>query len=464
MKSLEQIGDEDVEQFIGIRGWASSTPGIGGVIKLHVEDFVVDEVLSNGMRSRDCLTSPHIIPGAGGHLLCVLEKKNRDTLLCLSEIAAATGVKPAWIGVCGLKDKRGTTTQFVTIPLRRGEAPDTVRDLTLRNARLIPVKRMLRHVFPRMLARNEFKVAIRGVKHPPERAAERVDQTLASLRATGIPNFFGHQRFGVRRPISHVVGRLMVKGRLHDAVKTFITSHSKLEAEETRLAREVLRSQWSRRPSMDHLPPQLGYERRMLASLYAGREDYAEAMRALPLRLRRLLVQSYSSYLFNQTLSELLSTEHNLNDPVPGDMVAETDIYGLVKPKLLNVNRYNIQNIRERAAKGRLVVVLPVPGYEVEIPRGPKGEKMARILEQEKVGLKDFNTSGLPEARTRGAYRPVCFGPAVIELLSTSRENETCTVTLHLEIARGGYATSILREIMKSSSPLAYDGATVDRS
>ncbi len=77
---MEQIGDEEVEEFIGIRGWASSTPGIGGVIKLHVDDFVVDEVLSNGMRSRDCLTSPHIIPGAGDHLLCVLEKKNRDTL------------------------------------------------------------------------------------------------------------------------------------------------------------------------------------------------------------------------------------------------------------------------------------------------------------------------------------------------------------------------------------------------
>lgn len=184
----------------------------------------------------------------------------------------------------------------------------------------------------------------------------------------------------------------------------------------------------------------------------------------MPLRLRRLLVQSYSSYLFNQTLSELLSTEHNLNDPVPGDIVAETDLYGLVKPKILNVNQYNIQNIRERAAKGRLVVVLPVPGYDVEIPVGPKGETMARILEQERVSLKDFNTSCLPEARTRGAYRPVCFGPAVIELLSTSQENETCTVTLHLEITRGGYATSILREIMKSSSPLAYDGATIDRS
>ncbi|MFB0568263.1 MAG: tRNA pseudouridine(13) synthase TruD [Nitrososphaeria archaeon] len=463
MKSLEEIGGGEVEEFIGIRGWASSTPGIGGVIKLHVDDFVVDEVLSNGMKSNDFLVPPHIMPGAGTQILCVLEKRNRDTLLCLSGIAAAIGVGPASIGVCGLKDKRAVTTQFVTIPLKFREAAESVRKIILRNARLIPVKRVSRPVFPHMLARNEFKVRIRGVKHSPERAAEMVTETLALLRATGIPNFFGHQRFGVRRPINHVVGRLIVKGRLHDAVKTFVTSHSRLEVLETRLAREKVQTQWSRGGAPDQLPPQLEYERRILASLDRRKEDYLEAVRAFPLRLRKLLVQSYSSYVFNQTLSELLSTGDLLNDPVPGDLVAETDFCGLVKPKFLNVNQYNIQNIRERLVKGRLAVVLPVPGYQVEIPKGPKGELMARILDQEKVSLEDFNTSCLPEAGTRGAYRPVCLSAAAIKMLSTTHDNETCTVALHLEVSRGGYATSVLREFMKSSSALAYDGEPFDR-
>jgi len=463
VKSLEEIGDEEVEEFIGIRGYASSTLGIGGVIKLHADDFVVDEVLSNGMRSRDCLASTRIIPGTGDHLLCVLEKRNRDTLLCLSEIAAALGVSSASIGVCGLKDKRGAATQFITLPLKQKDVPDRVGELILRNARLIPVKRVSRRISPHMLARNEFRLRIVGVKYSHEHAAEMVAATLASLRANGIPNFFGYQRFGARRPINHVVGRLIVKGRLDDAVKTFITSHSKLEASETRLARQELRNQWSRGRSADQLPPQLEFERRVLASLDARGEDYAEAIRALPLRLRKLLVQSYSSHIFNHALSELLATGDRVNDPVPGDMVAETDLYGLAKPNVLKVNRYNIQNIRERALKGGLLVVLPVPGYRVEIPGGPKGEAMARVLDQEKVSLEDFNTSCLPEARARGAYRPVCLNAAVIELLSTTQENETCTVTLHLEITRGSYATAILREIMKSPSPLAYDGAAVDR-
>ncbi len=461
---MKEIGAREVEEFIGIRGWASSTLGIGGVIKLHVDDFVVDEVLSNGIKSHDFLVPPHMIPGAGDQILCVLEKRNRDTLLCLSEIAASIGVGPASIGVCGLKDKRAVTTQFVTIPLKIREAAERVSKIILRNARLIPVKRVSRPVFPHMLARNEFKVRIRGVKHSPERAAEMVAETLTSLRATGIPNFFGHQRFGVRRPINHVVGRLIVKGRLHDAVKTFIASPSRLEALETRLARERVQTQWSRGGAADQLPPQLEYERRALASLDERKEDYVEAVRALPLRLRKLLVQSYSSYIFNQTLSELLLTGDHLNEPVPGDLVAETDLYGLVKPKLLNVNQYNIQNIRERVAKGRLVVVLPVPGYQVEIPKGPKCELMARILDQEKVSLEDFNTSCLPEARTRGAYRPLCLSAAAIKLLSTTHDNETCTVALHLEVSRGGYATSVLREFMKSASPLAYDGEPFDRS
>jgi len=462
MKSLEGIGVGEVEEFIGIRGWASSTPGIGGVIKLHVDDFAVDEVLSNGMKSNDFSVPPHMIPGAGDHLLCVLEKRNRDTLLCLSGIAAAIGVMPASIGMCGLKDKRAVTRQFVTIPLKFREAAESVSKIILRNARLVPIKRVSGPVFPHMLARNQFNVRIRGVKHSPERSAEMVAKTLVFLKATGIPNFFGHQRFGIRRPVNHLVGRLIVKGRLRDAVKTFVTCSSRLEAPETRHARQELRAQWSRKDTANELPPRLEYERRLMAYLDEWKEDYVQAMRALPLRLRKLLVQSYSSYIFNQTLSKLLSTGSHLNDPVPGDLVAETDIYGLARSKFLKVNQYNVQNIRERVEKGRLVVVLPVPGYEVEIPRGPKGELMARILDREKLGLEDFKTSCLPEARTQGAYRPVFMNNTVIKLLSTTREDDTCTVALYLEVTRGGYATSVLREFMKSPSPLAYDGEPFD--
>ena len=44
-KATFELGDdEDIERYLGLHGWAHDSPGIGGLLKVRIEDFRVEEV------------------------------------------------------------------------------------------------------------------------------------------------------------------------------------------------------------------------------------------------------------------------------------------------------------------------------------------------------------------------------------------------------------------------------------
>ncbi len=57
----------------------------------------------------------------------------------------------------------------------------------------------------------------------------------------GIPNFFGHQRFGTTRPITHLVGKAISKGLFEEAVMIFLAKPSVHEHPASRQARLELK-------------------------------------------------------------------------------------------------------------------------------------------------------------------------------------------------------------------------------
>ena len=56
----------------------------------------------------------------------------------------------------------------------------------------------------------------------------------------GIPNFFGHQRFGTTRPITHLVGKALVQGDFEEAAMLFLAKPSVHEHPASRQARQEL--------------------------------------------------------------------------------------------------------------------------------------------------------------------------------------------------------------------------------
>ena len=104
-----------LEKDLGMRYYASDSPGIGGRLRSSPEDFVVEE-----------LPLPISDPN-GPYLICRLTKKNWELQQAVKEIAKHLGISHRRIAWAGTKDKNAVTTQFISIYDVTPEAVGLVR-------------------------------------------------------------------------------------------------------------------------------------------------------------------------------------------------------------------------------------------------------------------------------------------------------------------------------------------------
>lgn len=160
-------------------------PRAPGRIKVHPEDFVVEEI-------------PAYAPaGAGEHVFVRFTKTDRTTLDAMRMVARALGCDPREAGFAGMKDRRAVTTQTVSLHAPRGIRP---ADLAER-ARSLAIDGIVVHeatphghkMKAGHLAGNRFSIVVRDV---PRDSLAHVSEVLERTSRQGVPNAFGAQRFG----------------------------------------------------------------------------------------------------------------------------------------------------------------------------------------------------------------------------------------------------------------------------
>lgn len=156
-------------------------PGIGGQIRVHNEDFIVDEV-------------PAYEPcGEGEHVYFRVEKRGVSTGLLIKEIAANLGIQTKSISCAGLKDKHAIARQTLSV---FGVPEQAVQDLSLDDATVLWVNRHKNKLRTGHLRGNRFEIRIRNVD---QAATEHLPGIAAQLLSKGVPNAYGPQRFGYRK-------------------------------------------------------------------------------------------------------------------------------------------------------------------------------------------------------------------------------------------------------------------------
>lgn len=151
-------------------------PGIGGVIKREVEDFVVEEV-------------PAYLPcGQGEHLFLWVEKREMGAEYFGRQIAHRLGISPRDIGTAGMKDRRAVTRQWVSVP---ATCEPMLNQLEGDGLAVLQVSRHGNKLRPGHLHGNRFNILIRDVA-----AVEALEPILARIKDQGLPNYYGPQRFG----------------------------------------------------------------------------------------------------------------------------------------------------------------------------------------------------------------------------------------------------------------------------
>lgn len=197
--------------------------GVAGVIRQERKDFQVHEVAA------------YAPSGEGEHLYLLIEKEGLTTREVFVYLRDRMAIPEKDIGVAGLKDKHALTRQWFSIPRKYEGRVETLENLA--GARLIETGVHSNKLRVGHLKGNRFKILIRGIEleggGESERRGEgdrgregplssapqhtstpvaRAEAIFARLTTTGVPNYYGPQRFGLQG-MNPVKGYELVKAR-----------------------------------------------------------------------------------------------------------------------------------------------------------------------------------------------------------------------------------------------------------
>ena len=464
------------ERAAGIDYYVSDADGIGGRLRETPEDFRVRELEAFDPEPLGADT------GSYPELVVRVTLRDWDTNDFARRISDALGISRERVSWAGTKDKRAVTTQLFTL---REVDPDDLP--AIRGADIEPLGRAGRRLSFGDLAGNAFDIRVAdAVDEAPERVADVVSDLRAfggdaggaeDGAAVGVPNYFGQQRFGSRRPVTHRVGLAVVREDFREAVRLYAGNPSETEPDDTRAARARVDDafgvaggdagddagpaadgtgdgDWA--ACLDAIPGKLRFERSMVHRLAdrgvspdapPDHEDWRHALEAVPSNLQRLFVNAAQSSLFNRMLSERLRRGLPFDRPVAGDVVcfadgdAPDELYAPDTDRLQRVDADRVDVVTRHCERGRAFVTAPLVGTETDLGDGEPGAIEREVLDEAGVEPGDFALPG--EFDSTGTRRAILLRT---DLDVTVDDGDP---RFAFALPSGSYATVLLREFTK---------------
>ncbi len=225
-------------------------------------------------------------------------------------------------------------------------------------------------------------------------------------------NFFGYQRFGSRRPISHLIGKHIVKNYWEKAFE--LLCNYPFPTESSASIRRRIKWLYADEPLGNH--SFLGVEN---ACIYRH-ENPLNIIKCLPKEIVIFFINAYQSYLFNILLSRLWMK-----------LIAYHDL-----PKALEILRREYR-------------YLPILGSQTICFKPEIREIIDEVLEIEDIDQKSFCINDLRICE-KGSYRE-----SLTKVYDVSHNDINGYIKLSFALPPGSYATIVIRDIARCN-PILY--------
>lgn len=273
-----------------------------GYIRYSPLDFLVEEIAAKD-DVVEILPGPKVSPvpaDGAGTVYADLVKIAISTLDGVQRVVDALKLQPDQVRYAGIKDAVAVTAQRISI---RGASLQAVLDLQAPNVILKNVREGKGALSTGQLEGNRFTLFVRvGPKFDPVVFSNR----LSDVNHYGVINYYGPQRFGAPRYISHLFGLHLCRGDLDALLRTVFCGASPTELAyhaAKRAEAEKAYGDWkAMREVFETLPYSFRHELAMLSVLEKGGKP-AEAVYAVS-QQANLWARAYASYLANHLLSE----------------------------------------------------------------------------------------------------------------------------------------------------------------
>jgi len=391
----------NLDSQIGITIYSTEFNGIGGKIKVEPEDFQVTEIISQ--RAQNTINAKE------GYAVYKLKKKKIDTNHALSDVFRKKGIR---LKSLGLKDASAITEQFVC----SGNKGKTIENFSTDKYSLEKIGFAKKPLSKKDMISNHFKIKI----------SDCSDDLSSFVEYDKILNFYGYQRFGSKRPVTHLIGKAILQRDFNKAVELILSFTSPYDSKENTEIREKLSDKENYQKYFDQVPYQMDIEKIVLKEMIEH-GDALRAIRSIQISLRRFYIQAYQSFLFNQSLSLAFSDGEDMFEAQSGDVCF--DFHGIIGKYVKGLDQH---------------LALPFVGYSY-YKKTRFDYQISKILEQEEITPKDFFIKEMQEVSSEGGFRQTAIHCSDFSSYET---------TIEFSLSRGSFATILLREIMKPKDPI----------
>ena len=404
-------------------------PGIGGFLREKPEDFRVDELLAR---------KPS---GQGDYAWALIQKYGISTPELQRRLGSALAIHSEQIGVAGMKDKDAFTRQWISAPW--ADEPKLAA-AKIKDVEILQVERDDSPLWPGAHGGNRFDIHVRGVGDEKAELA-KAQAIVSELTRRGVPNFFGAQRFGIRREMAEM-GRRLLLGDAEGALALLLGAPSALEGDLR--ARQFRKAYEEGRFSeaLASVPGRLSGERRLL-ELLAARRPKRWVANHIALPTRRFALSAWQSLQFNRVVARRLQQidiaqvgDWLLPEPTTTDATHDSG----AKPRQCSDAALDQPAVTALA----LHPTAPLFGDTVELAAGEPGTIEQAVFAESKIAREKLRRPvGLA---LYGERRPARF----IARDFTVTAPDTGTLRFQFTLPPGSFATTLLAEVMKDAQPV----------
>jgi len=432
----------DFDKNIGIENYFTSTPGIGGKLRSITNDFIVEEIFQFPAEKKD-----------GEFVIAEILSKNWETHTLVKALSKKLYISRKRIGFAGTKDKRSYSKQLMSF---QNISKEKLSNIKIKDVEINNIYRSDKSIKIGKLYGNRFKITIKNIDK--NITSNNIQNTVSHLdKQGGFPNFYGIQRFGVIRPITHLIGKYITQGDFKKAVMVYVANPMNGESEETYKLRLELERTLDFSKALHSYPKYLNFEKAILNKLAANPDDFVSALKELPRNLLTMFINAYQSYIFNKILSKRISKKIPLNKAIIGDIILPVRQIS-ENENVIYVTKSNIEKVNKQVTRQKAFVSGLLVGYSPNFSKGEMGEIEHRIIKEEKIDYRDFVIPEIPFISSSGSRRALLAKTNNLEWrLEPDEINEgKQALLIKFELKKGCYATSFLREFMKSKDVKNY--------
>jgi tRNA pseudouridine13 synthase len=409
----------EADKLAGMGCYCTAFKGIGGLIKLSSEQFKVFEIVDDSYLK----DISNVQDTCYRYPLYLLEKQNIDSNHAVLEITKAIGLR---LKIIGIKDAKAVTRQYASseqtnhVPRESKTAHTRIH---LMGFTKTPIRKSSLHG-------NGFNIKI----YKPLSS----DISAFEPEIKNIVNYYGLQRFGSGRLVTHLVGKEIVTRNFKKATELLLSYNSPFDSAIITEIRKKSSDPANYSQVIGKLPKGMDIEYNLMSALLEGK-DSVGALRTIPITIRRLFVQAYQAYIFNRCLTNAILDGEDMREGKDGDLCFEVE-------DSLAFGRIRKFNPSVDVDPSKVMPAIMLAGYAFQT-RKSRFETITRsIMQADGITPRDFYIKEMQELSAQGGFRQAP--------LSCRDFSFSDSLEVSFKLPTGSYATTLLRELMKPQDPI----------